>query len=106
MKKMSRRSFLKATAFYGGAAAAATILPYFPLSAQSSAPDLPFPVEPDAVNPLNIGAADVEASIFEGGFGVDYAKNAGAWMETLHPDVKVSITGIQRVGEVLRPRFV
>jgi N-acetylglucosamine transport system substrate-binding protein len=103
MTKISRRSFLKASAL----AATGVVLSSRGLRAfAQGSGTLPFPVAPEAVNPLNISAAHVEAIIFEGGYGSDYAKNAAAWMEQLHPGVKVSLTGMQKVGEVLRPRFV
>jgi N-acetylglucosamine transport system substrate-binding protein len=114
MKNLSRRAFLKATALYGGAAATGAVLtgcgptatPAAPAATPLPAPDLPFQVAPEAMNPFGLGAAEVDGVFFEGGYGVEYLKNAAGWTKSLHPGVNVNVTGAQKVADLLRPRFV
>jgi N-acetylglucosamine transport system substrate-binding protein len=67
---------------------------------------LPFQVAPEAMNPLNVAAGEVDGVFFAGGFGDDYIKYAAKLVEQLHPDVKVKVQSIQKVTETLQPRFV
>ena len=48
----------------------------------------------------------VEGIFFEGGYGRGYIDNAADIFRALHPDNSMSVEGIQRVGEQLRPRFI
>ena len=61
----------------------------------------------EAANPLGVtDGAPVEAIIFKGGFGDEYATNAEAIYQQVHPGSPMSHQGIQRVQEQLQPRFV
>jgi N-acetylglucosamine transport system substrate-binding protein len=63
--------------------------------------------EANAQNPLGApGDAPLEIVIFKGGYGDEYAKNAEAMYQQRFPKSTVDHKGIQRVGEVLQPRFV
>jgi len=75
---------------------------------EAAAPaELPFEVAPEAMNPFNLEAGDsVEGIFFEGGYGRGYLDNAADIFRALHPDVEMSVDGIQRVGDQLRPRFI
>ncbi len=141
MKKISRREFLKATALYGGAAAASAALAACapaatpaPAPAATSAPaatavpatsapaatavptkvpptavpvpEFPFKVAPEALNPFKLGPAEVDGQFFSGGYGHEYIKYAASLMEKEIPGVKVGVVPLQRVNDVLRPRFV
>jgi N-acetylglucosamine transport system substrate-binding protein len=142
VKKISRREFLKATALYGGAAAAsaalaacgpaatpapapaatsapaATAVPPTKVPATSApaatavppttapVPDFPFKVAPEALNPFKLGAAEVDGQFFSGGYGHEYIKYTASLMEKEIPGVKVGVVPLQRVNDVLRPRFV
>ncbi|NUT34444.1 MAG: carbohydrate ABC transporter, N-acetylglucosamine/diacetylchitobiose-binding protein [Hamadaea sp.] len=58
-------------------------------------------------NPLGVPEkTPLEVVVFKGGFGDDYAKQAGALYQQRHAGSTVDHKGIQRVGEVLQPRFV
>ncbi len=130
-KKISRRNFLKNTAIIGaGAALAACGAPAATKAPATEAPaaaptateaaaaaatattappklDLPFEVAPEAINPLNLEAGtSVEGVFFEGGLGREYIDNAADLFRKLHPDNEMTVEGIQRVGEHLRPRFI
>ncbi|HCT75816.1 MAG TPA: carbohydrate ABC transporter, N-acetylglucosamine/diacetylchitobiose-binding protein [Micromonosporaceae bacterium] len=60
-----------------------------------------------AENPLGVPAeAALEVVIFKGGYGDQYAIDAGNRYKQRFPKAAVDHKGIQRVGEVLQPRFV
>ncbi len=119
-KNLSRRKFLKHTAVLGagavlGGSALAACAPSTPAPEPTkapeapapAAPELPFEVAPEAIDPLNVEkGVTIEGVFFQGGYGIDYIKYAADIFEKLHPETKMSVTGIQRVGEQLRPRFI
>jgi N-acetylglucosamine transport system substrate-binding protein len=117
MKKVTRRDFLRTTAFVGGAAAIAACTPAAQApaaaptattaaAAAAAKPDLPFAVAAEAVNPLNLQPAEVDGVFFAGGFGDDYIKYAAKLQEKLHPGTTVKVQSIQKITEQLQPRFV
>jgi N-acetylglucosamine transport system substrate-binding protein len=58
-------------------------------------------------NPLGVpDGADLEVVIFNGGYGEEYTRHAVTLYEERHPDATVTHEGLQKVGEVLQPRFV
>jgi N-acetylglucosamine transport system substrate-binding protein len=100
-KNFTRRQFLKGSAAAGGALLASRLLPAF---AQEG---LPFEVAPEAVNPLGLEPGkSVEGVFFEGGYGRSYIDNAADIFRALHPENEMTVEGIQRVQEVLQPRFI
>lgn len=100
---ISRRRFLKSSAALAAAAAGSQFLPWI-ASAQEG---LPFEVAPEAVNPLGLEpGTTVEGVFFEGGFGRSYIDNAADIFRALHPENEMTVEGIQRVQEVLQPRFI
>jgi N-acetylglucosamine transport system substrate-binding protein len=115
-KMFTRRAFLKSTALVGAGAALAACAPAAPAPAPAApaapaatpaAPDLPFEVAAEALNPLGLEpGVPVEGVFFEGGFGRGYLDNAADIFRALHPDNEMSVAGIQRVGDQLRPRFI
>lgn len=116
MKKMHRRDFLRASLLTGGAAAIAACAPAAtptaaptaaaPAAAEPAALDLPFKVDPAAVNPFNLQPTEVDGVFFAGGFGDDYIKYAAKLQEKLHPGTTVKVQSIQKITEQLQPRFV
>jgi N-acetylglucosamine transport system substrate-binding protein len=115
-KMFTRRAFLKSTALMGAGAALAACAPAAapsaapasaPAAAPVAAPDLPFEVASEALNPLGLEPGKpVEGIFFEGGFGRGYLDNAADIFRALHPQNEMSVAGIQRVGDQLRPRFI
>ena len=98
---ISRRTFIKGTAAAGSAAFLT------PLTAILGQDGLPFEVAEEAMNPLGLEAgSSIEGVFFEGGFGRGYIDNAADILRALHPDNEMSVEGIQRVQEVLQPRFI
>ena len=68
---------------------------------------LPFDIAPEAMNPLGMPENTIaEGVFFEGGFGRDYIDNAAELFSLANPGSTMSVEGIQRVGERLRPRFI
>ncbi len=128
-EEMSRRKFLKLTAYSGGGAVFSAILAACggttattptaaPAAEAPTAAAAPAPTAAAAAptaaaaggsaagNPLNVAAGDVDGVFFAGGFGDDYIKYAGQMVEKAHPDVKVKIQSVQKVTETLQPRFI
>jgi N-acetylglucosamine transport system substrate-binding protein len=117
----TRRAFLKHTALVGAGAALAACAPaaaptdsgaatpaaVAETAAPAPAPELPFEVAPEAINPLGLEpGTPVEGVFFEGGFGRGYLDNAAEIFRALHPENEMTVEGIQRVGDQLRPRFI
>lgn len=115
--RLTRRGFLKGTAMLGAgmalaACAPAPAAPSAPAPAAPAAPaaaasDLWFDVAAEAMNPLGLEAGkSVEGIFFEGGFGRGYLDHAADIFRALHPENPMTVEGIQRVGDQLRPRFI
>ncbi len=118
---LSRRTFLKGSAVLGAGWALAACAPTAvtpgeapaaaattaPAGEAAAAPALPFEVAEEAINPLGLEAGtSVDGVFFEGGFGRGYLDNAADIFRALHPENEMTVEGIQRVGEQLRPRFI
>lgn len=113
---LSRRNFLKASTMVGAgavlAACAPASAPGAPAATQAPAAAAPaaelwFDVAEDALNPLGLEpGVPVEGIFFEGGYGRAYIDYAADIFRALHPENEMSVSGIQRVGEQLRPRFI
>lgn len=104
IKKLSRRQFLKIAS---ATAAGATFTRFDPRLIALAQGDLPFEIAPEAMNPLNVpDGTQAEGVFFEGGFGRAYIDFAADIFAKVHPGSSMSVEGIQRVGERLRPRFI
>lgn len=58
-------------------------------------------------NPLGVDAsAPLNVAAFDGGFGFQYNKNDGAVYNKEFPKAKVSVQGLQELGQKLQPKFV
>ena len=57
-------------------------------------------------NPLGVdGAAAVAAVIFDGGYGTQYAEDAGTKYQELYPDATVDVSGTVNIQQDLQPQF-
>jgi N-acetylglucosamine transport system substrate-binding protein len=102
-KSLTRRQFLK---LLSATAAGSTLIRLDPgfVFAQDG---LPFEIAPEALNPFNLAEGlQAEGVFFEGGFGRAYIDFAADLFAKAHPGSSISVEGIQRVGERLRPRFI
>ncbi len=113
MQKLNRREFLKSSILAGGAVVLAACAPAAtptamvePTMAPVPAADLGFTIAPGAENPFGLSNVDVDGVFFAGGYGDDYIKNAASMMEKAYPGMKVGVQSGQRIGDILRPRFV
>ena len=104
----SRRSLLRRAAGLGLSlpAAAALFAGVVPLSALAQA--TPEGTPSGATNPLGVDpTAPLDAVIFKGGYGDDYAVNVNTTLYgKLYPDAKITYQGIVALGTALQPRFV
>ena len=124
-RDLDRREFLRRSLLLGGGLAlaaggvpgcapagtpvppTATPAPPAQTGGPVSLPEFGLEVPVEAVDPLNIEKGiTVDGVFFEGGYGSDYIRYAAKIFEALHPETKVSVVGIQRVGDQLRPRFI
>ncbi len=113
---LSRRTFLQRAGILSAGVALAACAPgggaeapaaEAPAAEAPAAPELPFEVAPEAINPLGLEpGTEVEGIFFEGGYGRGYLDNAADIFRALHPDNPMTVEGIQRVGDQLRPRFI
>jgi N-acetylglucosamine transport system substrate-binding protein len=119
---LSRRSFIKTSAMLSAgavlAACAPAPAPSAPAAEATSASgaaapaagaptELWFEVAEEAMNPLGLEpGVPVEGIFFEGGYGRAYIDHAADIFRALHPENEMTVAGIQRVGEQLRPRFI
>lgn len=59
----------------------------------------------DGDNPFGVEAGEIEAVIFNGGYGIEYAEFAAQMVEDLHADVTVDVVGSTQIAQELQPRF-
>ena len=58
-------------------------------------------------NPFGVeSGSTVDAVIFNGGYGIDYAEFAGKQVEAKQSGVTVKVTPVTKVAQTLQPRFV
>lgn len=106
-----RRQFLRASAAAGLAAPLSITLASCaasgsgPTTADSGAA-APATGPVDADNPFGVTEGSVDAVIFDGGYGVDYAEFAGGIFGELHPGSTVDITASTTIAQQMQPRFV
>ena len=107
-KPLGRRDFLRgslaaaALAATGSLAACATS--GTGTSTQTSAPPAG---QVSDTNPFGVESGSaVEAVIFKGGYGIDYAEFAGKQVEAKQSGVTVKVTPVTKVAQSLQPRFV
>lgn len=63
--------------------------------------------EVSADNPFGVAeGATVDAVIFDGGYGTDYAAYAGSIFEDIHESTTVEITASTQIAQQMQPRFV
>jgi len=107
MNKINRRNFLKAASITAAGGVLAACTPATTAAPTAVPLDLPFKIAAEAVNPLKMPEpVTAEGIFFSGGYGHAYIQYAADLFAKVHPGSKMTVEGIQGVGEKLRPRFV
>ncbi|MFB6397645.1 N-acetylglucosamine/diacetylchitobiose ABC transporter substrate-binding protein [Polymorphospora lycopeni] len=103
-RRLTRRTLVRTA----GAAALATPALAGCVTNSGGGPAAPAPTGArDAGNPLGVpDSTPLEVVIFKGGYGDQYAIDAGTVYKERHPGATIDHKGIQKVGEALQPRFV
>lgn len=63
------------------------------------------PQEMDKDNPFGYDGGEVEAVIFNGGYGIDYGEFAGQMMSDLHEGATVNVVGSTQIAQEMQPRL-
>lgn len=99
--KLTRRQFLKLAAAAGVGTGLAGLAPSW-VFAQTGVN-----IAPGAINPLGMAAnTQAEGVFFSGGFGHEYINHGARIFAEANPGSTMSVEGIQRIGERLRPRII
>src|SRR5690606_8525812 len=94
-KTFDRRTFLR------GTTALAAVAPFGGLLGSTGA------FAQDAANPFGLAdGSTVDAVIFNGGHGIDYAEFAANLMQQNHPNVTVKVSPSTQIAQELQPRFL
>jgi len=107
-RPLGRRDFLRGSLAAAALAATGSSLAACATSgtgtgAQSSAPA----GQVSDTNPFGVqSGSTVDAVIFKGGYGIDYAEFAGKQVEAKQSGVTVKVTPTTKVAQTLQPRFV
>jgi len=100
-KSMTRRRFLELSSAAGLGVGLGSAIPGAAFAGTG------IKVAPGAANPLGLAAnTKAEGVFFSGGFGHAYIEYAAEIFAEVHPGSSMSVEGIQRVGERLRPRII
>src|SRR5829696_626751 len=107
-KSLGRRDFLRGSLAAAALAATGASLASCATSGTSSNTSSSAPAgEVSDTNPFGVkSGTTVEAVIFNGGYGIDYAEFAGKQVEAKQPGVTVKVIPVTKVAQALQPRFV
>src|SRR5829696_125507 len=107
-KSLGRRDFLRGSLAAAALAATGASLASCATSGTSSNTSSSAPAgEVSDTNPFGVkSGTTVEAVIFKGGYGIDYAEFAGKQVEAKQSGVTVKVTPVTKVAQSLQPRFV
>jgi len=107
-KPLGRRDFLRGSLAAAALAATGSSLASCASAGTSSSTSSSAPAgEVSDTNPFGVkSGTTVEAVIFNGGYGIDYAEFAGKQVEAKQPGVTVKVTPVTKVAQALQPRFV
>ena len=96
---IDRRAFMRGTAAVAAAAPLGGLLGSTAFSGAAFAQD--------AANPFGIAdGSTVDAVIFNGGYGIDYAEFAGTQVEAFQKGTTVKVSPQTNIAQTLQPRFV
>jgi len=107
-KQLGRRDFLRGSLAMAALAATGSSLASCATSGTTSTSETSAPAgQVSDTNPFGVkSGSTVEAVIFKGGYGIDYAEFAGKQVEAKQSGVTVKVTPVTKVAQALQPRFV
>jgi N-acetylglucosamine transport system substrate-binding protein len=106
-RPLARRDFLRGS-LAAAALAATGSLTACATSGTSTSTQTSAPAEQVSdTNPFGVkSGSTVDAVIFNGGYGIDYAEFAGKQVQAKQSGVTVKVTPVTKVAQTLQPRFV
>jgi N-acetylglucosamine transport system substrate-binding protein len=107
-RSLGRRDFLRGSLAVAALAATGSSLASCATSGTSTSTQTSAPAgQVSDTNPFGVkSGTTVDAVIFKGGYGIDYAEFAGKQVEAKQPGVTVKVTPVTKVAQALQPRFV
>src|SRR5829696_6328907 len=108
VKPLGRRDFLRGSLAAAALAATGTLGACASSGTGTSTQTSSAPAgQVSDTNPFGVqSGTTVEAVIFKGGYGIDYAEFAGKQVEAKQQGVTVKVTPTTKVAQTLQPRFV
>src|SRR5829696_5000082 len=108
VKPLGRRDFLRGSLAAAALAATGTLGACATSGTGTSTQTSSAPAgQVSDTNPFGVeSGSTVEAVIFKGGYGIDYAEFAGKQVEAKQSGVTVKVTPVTKVAQSLQPRFV
>ena len=108
VKPLARRDFLRGSLAAAALAATGSLASCATSGTGTSNTETSAPAgQTSDTNPFGVqSGTTVDAVIFNGGYGVDYAEFAGKQVEAKQSGVTVKVTPVTKVAQSLQPRFV
>jgi N-acetylglucosamine transport system substrate-binding protein len=108
IRPLARRDFLRGSLAAAALAATGSLTACATSGTSSSTSTSSAPAgQVSDTNPFGVeSGSTVDAVIFKGGFGIDYAEFAGKQVEAKQQGVTVKVTPTTKVAQTLQPRFV
>jgi N-acetylglucosamine transport system substrate-binding protein len=107
-KSLGRRDFLRGSLAAAALAATGSLASCATSGTGTGTSETTAPAgEVSETNPFGVkSGTTVDAVIFNGGYGIDYAEFAGKQVEAKQSGVTVKVTPVTKVAQSLQPRFV
>ena len=108
IRPLARRDFLRGSLAAAALAATGSLAACATSGTSSSTSSSSAPAgQVSDTNPFGVeSGSSVDAVIFKGGYGIDYAEFAGKQVEAKQQGVTVKVTPTTKVAQTLQPRFV
>ena len=108
VKPLGRRDFLRGSLAAAALAATGSLASCATSGTGTSTSETSSPAgQTSDTNPFGVqSGTTVDAVIFKGGYGIDYAEFAGKQVEAKQPGVTVKVSPVTKVAQSLQPRFV
>jgi N-acetylglucosamine transport system substrate-binding protein len=108
IRPLARRDFLRGSLAAAALAATGSLAACATSGTSSSTQSSSAPAgQVSDTNPFGVeSGSTVDAVIFNGGYGIDYAEFAGKQVQAKQSGVTVKVTPVTKVAQTLQPRFV